>query len=119
MSTYIETPQVVAEAFPALSSARFIKRLASSVPLIPDTTFDIFQTAEERPLALITTDHPDPKLQSDELHKVSGVYKAASLAKPFEQDAEINITEHDEIADMFFVKKEKVYYYVANLESLA
>lgn len=117
-------PKTVLETFPVLSNAKFLRRLASPVPLIPDTMFDIYIIDSQGFLALVTTDYVDPHSQSRELKSISGQYgfEFINLIKPYDKDnGTIEILEHDEMETDFFVvrpyKSYKVYYYLANLKT--
>lgn len=122
MNNVTNIPKIVLEAFPILSEATFARQLASPVPLIPDTTFDIFAKSSQEFLVLVTTDYADPQDQGQELQSISGQYKIefTNLVKPFDQNKEtVEIFEHDEMEGDFFVtapyKNYKLYYYVANV----
>lgn len=120
----IEIPPTVLKTFPPLSDATFVRRLASPVPLIPDTTFDIFfMTSSKQFLALVTTDYADPYDQSRELKSISGQYEFEfdNIVKSYSKNDEtIDVLEHDDMDGDFFVttpyKKYKLYYYLANLK---
>ncbi len=119
-----DTPDSVLKAFPSIQGKVSIRRLASPVPLVPDTTFDIFVTDSQEFFALVTTDYADPYDQSHELKSISGSYEFEfdSLQKPFSENSEtISILENDDMDSNFFVtapyKKYELYYYVANLKS--
>ncbi len=117
-------PDSVFEAFPYIRDKVSVRRLASPVPLVPDTTFDIFMSDSQDFFALVTTDYADPFTQSHELKSISGSYEFEfdSLQKPFSEDGEtICILENSDIDENFFVtapyENYKLYYYVANLRS--
>lgn len=116
-------PGIVREAFPAIVEAVFVRQLASPVPLVPDTTFDIYIEGSKDYIALVTTDYADPLDQSQELKKISGQYEFefSNLIKPYGQDGIVTILEHDEMDGDFFVttphKNYNLYYYLANLVS--
>ena len=117
-------PDSVLKAFPSIQDKVSTRRLASPVPLVPDTTFDIFVTDSQEFFALVTTDYADPYDQSSELKSISGSYgfEFDSLQKPFSKNGEsIGILENDDIDRSFFVtapyKNHKLYYYLANLKS--
>lgn len=123
MSNSISTPKPVLDAFPVLSDATFVKRLASPVPLVPDTTFDIFVTLSQDFLCLVTTDYPDPEHQSLELKSISGDYEFEfiNLLKPGGKgDETVKILEHDDMDGDFLIylpyAKYRLGYYVANVQ---
>lgn len=118
-----DVPESVLEAFPVLSDATFVRRLASPVPLVPDTTFDIYMTSNQDFLALVATDYTDPGYQSHELKSISGQYEFEfkNLVKPYGHDDEtIKVLENDDMDVDYFVgvpyKTYELCYYVANLE---
>ena len=115
-------PTIVRESFPVVSDATFIRRLASPIPLIPDTTFDIYIKGPGNFMALVTTDYADPRHQSQELKAISGQneFEFIDLIKPNgSQEKIITLLDHDDMAGNFFVtapyKHYQRYYYVANL----
>ena len=119
-----DIPDSALEAFPSLKDKVSVRQLASPVPLVPDTTFDIFMSGSQDSFALVTTDYADPYNQSHELKSISGSYKFEfdSLQKPFSKNSEtISILENDDMDGSFFVtapyKNYKLYYYIANLRS--
>lgn len=123
MSKDITIPEVVLGAFPALSEATFVRRLASPVPAAPDTTFDIFATTSQGFLCLVTTDYPDPAHQSLELKDISGEseFEFTDLLKPNSKAGEtINILENDEMGIDFIIYlpygKYRLGYYVAHIQ---
>lgn len=120
-----DMPDSVIKAFPSLRYTVFVRRLASPVPLVPDTTFDIFVSDSQDFFALVTTDYADPYDQSNELKSISGSYEFEfdSLQKPCSKNSEtISLLENDDMDGNFFVtapyKNYKLYYYVANLQWL-
>lgn len=117
-------PDLVSRAFPSIRDKVPVRRLASPVPLVPDTTFDIFMSDSRDFFTLVITDYADPYYQSSELKSISGSYEFEfdSLQKPFGENSEtIDILENDDIDSNFFVtapyKNYKLYYYVAHLRS--
>lgn len=119
-----EIPPTVLKAFPLLSDAIFVRRLASPVPLVPDTTFDIFMTSSKQFLTLVTTDYADPYDQSRKLKSISGKYEFEfdNIVKSHSENNEtIDVLEHDDMDGDFFVttpyKNYKLYYYLANLKT--
>jgi hypothetical protein len=123
MSNNTAIPKTVLEAFPTLSDATFMRRLASPVPLVPDTTFDIFAVSSRGFMALVATDYADPLSQSQELKSISGEYgfEFANLRKPYGKNNETaEVLDIDIIEDNFFIvlpyRNHKVYYYLANLK---
>lgn len=113
----VHIPKIVTEAFTRLTRAHYIRRISSPIPLVPDTTFDIFALESGQLLTLVTTDYADPRRQSEELKKASGHYEFEfdSLVLPYtNEDRSITILEHDEMTNNFFVKELSTYYYVAN-----
>lgn len=124
MNNGMNTPEIALNAFSILSDATPVRRLASPVPLVPDTTFDIFVTQSQGYLALVTTDYVDPWHQSHELRDISGQheFEFINLIKPYSESAEtIEIRKNDEIEQIFFVaitdEKQKEYYYLANVKN--
>ena len=116
-------PDSVLEAFPSIRNKVSVRQLASPVPLVPDTTFDIFISDPQCSFALVTTDYADPYSQSHELKSISGSHEFEfdSLQMPFSENREtISILENDNMDVNFFVtvpyKKYRLYYYVANLK---
>ena len=116
-------PDSVLEAFPSIRNKVSVRQLASPVPLVPDTTFDIFISDSQCFFALVTTDYADPCSQSHELKSISGSYEFEfdDLQKPFSENSEtISILKNDDMDGSFFVtapyKNHKLYYYVANLK---
>lgn len=116
-------PDSVLEAFPAIRNKASVRQLASPVPLVPDTTFDIFISDPQCSFALVTTDYADPYSQSHELKSISGSHEFEfdNLQMPFSENREtIGILENDNMDVNFFVtvpyKKYRLYYYVANLK---
>lgn len=123
MNNDIGITKIALDAFPVLSNATFVRRLAPPIPLVPDTTFDIFATSSQDFFALVATDYADPQHQSLELKNISGQYgfEFVNLLKPYSQDNDtIEILEHDDMEDDFLVhgayKNYKLYYYLANLK---
>lgn len=114
----VNVPAPVAKAFPKLTSTTFVRRLASPVPLAPDTTFDIFIAEMGHFLVLVTTDYVDPLAQSQELKKLSEQHEFEfdHLIKPYDNDRIIEILEHDEMDDNFCVSIENTYFYAARLK---
>lgn len=117
-------PGLVLEAFPKLQSKDFVRSLASPVPLVSDTTFDIFVTDSHDFFALVVTDYVDPNGQSLELKNISGTnsFEFTSLQKPFDTTGEtIDIDKINEINTDWFVTHSggsyNLYYYVANLKA--
>ena len=117
-------PDSVLEAFPSIRNKVSVRQLASPVPLVPDTTFDIFISDPQCSFALVTTDYADPYSQSHELKSISGSHEFEfdSLQMPFSKNREtISILENDDMDGSFFVtapyKNYKLYYYIANLRS--
>jgi len=124
MKSNIDITQAARDAFPILSDATFIRQLASPVPLVPDTTFDIFATSSRNFLALVITDYADPQDQSLELKNISGQYgfEFVNLLKPHGKDSEtIDILENDDMEGNFFIyepyKSYQHYFYLANIKS--
>lgn len=124
MNNGINIPEIALGAFSILSDAASVRRLASPVPLVPDTTFDIFITHSQGYLALVTTDYVDPWHQSRELRDISGQheFEFLNLVKPYSEDAEtIEIRKNNEIEQVFFValadEKHKQYCYLANVKT--
>jgi len=119
-------PESVLEAYQVLKNKIPVRRLAASVPLDPDTTFDIFEIGSQVFLALVTTDYADPYSQSRELKSISGShgFEFVNLHKPFSTDGEtIDITKNNKMEGGFFVTaphgKYKLYYYLANLKRMS
>ncbi|HMH69977.1 MAG TPA: hypothetical protein VK502_01120 [Candidatus Saccharimonadales bacterium] len=124
MNNNVNISKVALEAFPILSGATFIRQLASPVPLVPDTTFDIFTTDSRAFLALVTTDYADPQDQSIELKNISGQYafEFVDLLKPHNKNNEVTeILAHDDIEGDFLVyepyKNHRRCYYLVNLKT--
>jgi hypothetical protein len=117
MTEKANIPAPVLRAFPKLASATFVRQLASPVPLVPDTTFDIFTTETGRFLALVTTDYADPLAQGQELKRISGQYELIfdHLLKPYDNDQIIEVLTHEKMGDNFFISIENTYFYVAPL----
>lgn len=124
MNNDTNIPRVALEAFPILSNATFIRRLASPIPLVPDTTFDILTTDSQTFLALVTTDYADPQNQSVELKSISGQlgFEFVNLLKPHSKNNKvIEILGHDDMEGDFLIhepyKNHRRYYYLANLKT--
>lgn len=122
MNNNSDRPKVVDEAFPVLSDAIFVRQLASPIPLVSDTTFDVYIKDSSDYIALVATDYADPLHQSQELKSISGQYEFefSSLVRPYAKDGStIGVLENDEMDGDFFVtapyKNYKLYYYLANL----
>lgn len=111
-------PNSVQEAFPLLSHAKFITRLAAPVPIVPDTTFDLYKNTNEHLFTLVTTDYADPLDQSKELIKISGQYEFINLVKPHHNNEMIKIREHDNMDGTFLIKHGNIYYYLASTRSI-
>lgn len=108
---------MVVEAFPALSGLIFVKRLASPVPLVPDTTFDVFNDQSGNFFALVTTDYPDPLDQGREFGVLSRRLEFADLVAPYDVGETITILEHDDMDRAFAVREGCNHYYLANLKN--
>lgn len=106
-------PRVAIDAFPILPGASYIRRFASLVPLSPDTVFDILMLETGESFALVTTDYADPKDQSRELKSISGEYEFefVKLIRPYVDSATIDVREHDDVEDGFFIRDNTSYYY--------
>lgn len=117
-----DIPDSVLQAFPLIQDKTSVRQLASPVPLVPDTTFDIFVTDSQDYIALITTDYADPLGQSRELKSISGSYEFefTNLIMPYDNDRTVEVLEHDEMDGNFLVsvpyKNYRLQYYVANLK---
>lgn len=108
-------PKSVSTAYPLLASATFIRRFAAPVPLVPDTTFDIFFGTNDEAYVLVTTDYVDFLKQQEELEEISGHnrFTFTQLLKPYD-----NATTHavaDEMDEAYFVRDGQTYYYAARL----
>ena len=113
-------PTSVLKAFPQLSDAVFVRQFASIIPLVPDTTFDIFMTKAGHLLALVKTDYADPLAQSQELWEISGQHKLGfnHLLKLYDTAQTIEISEHDKMDSTFLVHAENAYFYAARLSDI-
>jgi len=118
-----DIPDTAKEAFPIISGATFVGRLASPVPLIPDTTFDIYVKDAKDFIALITTDYANPQHQSEELKSISGQneFEFTDLIKPYSNSGEtIEVQDNDDMRGDFFTtvshKEYQLYQYLANLK---
>lgn len=60
MTKNVNIPDPVLKAFSQLTVATFVRQFASPVPLVPDTTFDIFMAETGYFLTLVTTDYVGP-----------------------------------------------------------
>jgi hypothetical protein len=117
MNNNINLPEIVLRAFPVLTDAIYIRRLAALVPLVPDTTFDIFMLDSGKIITLVSTDYADPRYQSMELKNASGNYQFEfmNLIKPYRKTNDtLKILDHDDMVDNFLVNENTTYYYIAN-----
>lgn len=120
-----KAPQYIMQSFPQLEDAHFLRRLASPVPLVPDTTFDIYVNDSREYFVLVTTDHIDTEGQYEELLSISGSneFKMMTIVKPFKIDGDaIELTGIDISDDKWFVKNKEgsahsTYFYLASIES--
>ena len=120
-----KTPEDITQAFPQLGHAHFLRRFSSPVPLVPDTTFDLYATDSKEYFVLVTTDYIDVEGQRDELLGVSGsnAFKIQAIVRPFEAASEtIDLAEIDTYEGEWFVRNETSgahvnYRYLATIES--
>lgn len=120
-----KTPQYITQSFPQLEDAHFLRRLASPVPLIPDTTFDIYVNNSREYYVLVTTDYIDVWSQRDELLNISGSneFKITAIVEPFKVVGDtIELMGIDNYDGEWFVKNQEgnthsVYHYLASIES--
>lgn len=118
-------PHYIKQSFPQLEDAHFLRRFASPVPLIPDTTFDIYANNSKEYFVLVTTDYIDVEGQRDELLEISGSngFKVLAIVKPYNAVGDIlDLAGIDEnISDWFVKNKENgtypSYCYLAIIES--
>lgn len=84
--THNQLSDEVLDAFPYLAEFNHLRQLASPVPLVPDTTFDIYIDAPDSFYALVKTDYVDFKSQDLELREISGEYEFRfnRIQTPFE-----------------------------------
>lgn len=120
-----KTPQYIMQSFLQLEDAHFLRRLASPVPLVPDTTFDIYVNDSMEYFVLVATDHIDTVSQREELLSISGSneFKMMTIVKPFNVDGDaIELADIDISDDEWFVKSKEgsahsTYFYLATIES--
>lgn len=120
-----QIPHIISQSFPQLERAQFLRRFASPVPLVPDTTFDIYVHNSKDYYVLVTTDYIDVEHQRDELLSISGSneLKIAAIVKPFTVAGDtIELTGIDSHDGEWFVKNKKgnmhpIYHYLATVES--
>lgn len=116
MNNDAQIPSFLLDAFPVLLEASLIKKLASPVPIVPDTIFELFKNTSDSYFALVTTDYPDPIYQSAELEDISRVYTFRNLIIPHSSHV-IDISQVNNADECFFVNEKDTHwrYYVVQL----
>ncbi len=120
MNNELVLPRTVVEAYPLLlrDTIQYVGRFTSKVPATPDRIYDIYNdTTNNRLLAHVTTDHPDPIHDSEELRGISGgEYVFKDIVTPNSVDSTMKIVGNDDYIKEFFIKDGTMYHYVANTE---
>lgn len=110
---------ILSDAYPLLckSGLEALGRLAPSVPVVPDRTYDIFRDEDGGSYVLVKTDHPDPLHDSEELLALSEKYRFDEVIAPGGEDTLIPVRASDEMVEDFFVRDGATYYYLAPLSA--
>ena len=100
----LSLPELVAEAFPVLKDATYIRSFAPLCVLYQDTEFHLFQSPGRdflRSFILVATDYSDPLDQSYELKNLTGSYEFefTHIITPYKNKEFIEIRQHDDMAD--------------------
>ena len=108
-SLTLSLPRIVAQAFPVLTTATYIRSFAPPVPLCPDTIYHIFLDNHGQLYVLVVTDHPDLSSQQAEFKHLSGVLGLA-------YDQPLNHPEDTD--EIFFVRTPgaRWYYYAITVK---
>ena len=116
-SINIAIPDFIAQAFPMLKEATYVREFASFVTLYPDAVYYLFQTTSNQSLILVAIDYPDPIDESRQVKSLSGgfEFEFAHLIKPYVNDQHIEILLNDDMDEMFSVPDPDNYfrYYLA------
>jgi hypothetical protein len=86
-------------------------------PVGGDTSYIVFQQGD-RLYILVTTDHPDPLYQKDELKRLSKKYVFSKLQSPNGKIVDLSDALKDGSEDSFFTKVDATYYYTALAKNL-
>lgn len=116
-SINIAIPDFIAQAFPILKEATYIREFASFITLYPDAVYYLFQTTSGQSLILVAIDYPDPIDESQQVKRLSGrfEFEFTHLIKPYANDQHIEIRPNDNMDEMFSVPDPDSYfhYYLA------
>lgn len=120
-----EIPQHITQSFPQLDNAHFLRRLASPVPLVPDTIFNIYVNNSQTYFALVATDYIDLEAQRNELTDISGAneFKIMSIVRPLNATGDpIDTTKIDNYDIDWSISYNgdgayPTYYYLAELST--
>lgn len=85
----LSLPRIVAQAFPILTTATYIRSFASPMPLCPDTIYHIFLDSHGQLYVLVATDHPDLSSQQAEFKHLSDVL-GLTYCQPLSPSKEID-----------------------------
>ena len=112
-SINIAIPDFIAQAFPILKEATYIREFASFITLYPDAVYYLFQTTSGQSLILVAIDYPDPIDESQQVKSLSGrfEFEFAHLIKPYANDQRIEIRPNDNMDEMFSVPDPDSYYH--------
>lgn len=119
-----KTLRHIIQSFPQLEGAHFLRRLASPVPLVPDTTFDIYVDNSNEYYVLVTTDYIDAVSQREELLNISGSneFKITAIVEPLKVAGDtIKLAEIDNYKGEWFVENKEngahpTYSYLAVID---
>ena len=122
-SINIAVPDFIAQAFPMLNEATYVREFASFITLYPDAVYYLFQTTAGQSLILVAIDYPDPTDESQQVKKISGgfEFEFTYLIKPYANDQHLKICPNDEVEELFFVSDPNGrcrYYLVAVKQKL-
>ena len=122
-SINIAIPDFIAQAFPILKEATYVREFASFITLYPDAVYYLFQTTSNQSLILVAIDYPDPIDESRQVKSLSGgfEFEFTHLIKPYANDRCLKICPNDEVEELFFVSDPNghcCYYLAAAKRSL-
>ena len=111
-SINIAIPDFIAQAFPILKEATYVREFASFITLYPDADYYLLQIASNQSLILVAIDYPDPIDESIQVKSLSGgfEFEFAHLIKPYANDQYIEVHTNDDMDDSFFIPDPKSYY---------
>jgi len=112
-SINIAIPDFIAQAFPILKEATYVREFASFVTLYPDAVYYLFQTTSNQSLILVVVDYPDPTDDSRQVKSLSGgfEFEFIHLINPYANDQYIEIRSNDDMDEMFSVPDPDSYYH--------